>query len=96
MAGLALNRDFDDTPQPLTDQKGCTAPEFTDAQTAALRAAHIDRLALRLLKGEPVSTFTPAEIAEALRTAIITAAPGPRRKRNRRSLASLSAAASSR
>ena len=65
MASLALARDFEDHHQPWTDQRGRTAPEFTDEQTAALRAAHIDRLALRLLKGEPVSTFPLSEIAEA-------------------------------
>jgi hypothetical protein len=65
MASLALARDFEDSHLPWTDERGQTAPEFTDEQTASLRTAHIDRLALRLMKGEPVSTFPLAEIAEA-------------------------------
>jgi len=66
MASLALARDFEDHHhRPRAVQIDLTAPKFTDKQTAALRAAHIDRLALRLLKGEPVSTFPLSEIAEA-------------------------------
>jgi hypothetical protein len=75
MESLALARDFEDQHQPCTDQTDQTAPEFNDEQTAALRAVHIERIALRLLKGEPVSTYPLSEIAEALRTAVMAAAP---------------------
>jgi hypothetical protein len=68
MAGLALTRDFEDHDHPWIDHPGIPAPEFTEDQTAALWTAHIHRLALRLLNGEPVSTFPLSEIDEARRS----------------------------
>jgi hypothetical protein len=84
MESLALARDFEDHYQPYTDQTDQTAPEFNDQQTAVLRAAHFERLALRLLNGEPVSTYPLSEIAEALLTAGMTAAPVTTRGRRPR------------
>jgi hypothetical protein len=84
MESLALARDFEDHHQPYTDQTDQTTRVFNEKQTATLRAAHIERLALRLLKGEPVSTYPLSEIAEALHTVVMTAAPVTTRGRRPR------------
>ena len=87
MKSLAFAMCFEDHHQQFgPDQTDQTAPEFNDEQTAALRAAHINRLALRLLNGQPVSTYPFSEIAEALRTEVMPAAPAtmPRKSPQRK------------